>query len=443
MKKYIYIPVLVILLTAFTTIRAQDRQKEYLGLPGDNLNLYAVMKLFQESETLEGFERSLNDENSRINNLDLNGDGYVDYIRVIDNVDRNVHYIVLQVAINGRENQDVAVFTVIQKGEGRVDIQLIGDEALYGKNYIVEPIIDETPNPGYLGNTGTIDGQRVTVNRTTTIEIAAWPLVRFIFLPTYVVWHSPWYFSYYPSYWRPWNPFSWDYYYGYQYHYYPYYYGHYRHWNEYRYPEYHSYYYGSRRSYSPYVDNRIHEGYYKTTYSHPEQRREGSAMYFKSHPDENTRSSGNSSGGTSVRRSAPENGTGRQSTTTGTNRRSTTTGTYQKSTTTNTERRSTTTGTTRQSDNTGTERKSTTTGTTRQSTTPENNRQSTTSGTVNSGRRSSSVQQATESHSTGKSASTGSSTAGRRSSGSNKAATAGHESHGTKESKTTNGSGRR
>jgi hypothetical protein len=423
MKKYIYIPVLVILLTAFTTIRAQDQQKEYLGLPGDNLNLYAVMKLFQESETLEGFERSLNDENSRINNLDLNGDGYVDYIRVIDNVDRNAHYIVLQVAVNGRENQDVAVFTVIQKGDGRVDIQLIGDEALYGKNYIVEPIIDETPNPGYLGSTPTIDGQRVTVNRTTTFEIAAWPLVRFIFLPTYVAWHSPWYFSYYPSYWRPWNPFSWDYYYGYQYNYYPYYYGHYRNWNEYRYPEYHNYYYGSRRSYSPYVDNRIHEGYYKKTYSHPEQRREGSAMYYNTHPNENTR--GNTSGGTSVRRSASENGTGRQSTTTKTNRRLTNTGTYQKSTTTNTERRSTTTGTTRQS------------------TSPATNRQSTTSGTVNTGRRSSSVPQATENHSTGKSTSTGSSSAGRRSSGSNKAATTGHESHGTKESKTTNRSGRR
>ncbi|NSW95826.1 MAG: hypothetical protein HPY62_14045, partial [Bacteroidales bacterium] len=57
-----------------TAAVTQDWPEEYLGLPGDNLNLYAVMKLFQESETLEGFERSLNDENSRINNLDLNGD---------------------------------------------------------------------------------------------------------------------------------------------------------------------------------------------------------------------------------------------------------------------------------------------------------------------------------------------------------------------------------
>ena len=38
---------------------AQDRGDEKLNLPGDNLNLYAVMNLFQESETLEGFEQNL------------------------------------------------------------------------------------------------------------------------------------------------------------------------------------------------------------------------------------------------------------------------------------------------------------------------------------------------------------------------------------------------
>ena len=133
------------------------------------------MKLFQESQTLEGFERNLNDENSRINNLDLNGDNFIDYIKVIDYVDRDVHNIVLQVAINKRENQDVAVFTVQRFSNGQVQIQLIGDEALYGRNYIIEPIYDEqyanqTPNPGYTGN--------VAVVRTTYYEIAAWPVIQ-------------------------------------------------------------------------------------------------------------------------------------------------------------------------------------------------------------------------------------------------------------------------
>ena len=87
-------------------------EEEKLDLPGDNLNLYAVLKLFQESETLEGFERKLNEEDSEINNLDLDGDNQIDYIRVEDNVEGNLHTISLKVAVSESEDQDVAAFYV-------------------------------------------------------------------------------------------------------------------------------------------------------------------------------------------------------------------------------------------------------------------------------------------------------------------------------------------
>ncbi len=74
MKKSVITSVLAVLLASATTVGAQNYPEEYLGLPGDNLNLYAVMDLFRNSETLEDFERGLNDRESRINNLDLNGD---------------------------------------------------------------------------------------------------------------------------------------------------------------------------------------------------------------------------------------------------------------------------------------------------------------------------------------------------------------------------------
>jgi hypothetical protein len=368
MKNSILTPVLVLLLATGTMARAQAQDAEYLGLPGDNLNLYAVMELFQKSETLEDFERNLNDENSRINNLDLNGDGHVDYIRVIDNVDGNVHNIVLQVAVNVRESQDVAVFTVWRESDDRVQIQLTGDESLYGRNYIIEPIFDEgnrdqTPNPGYTGNTQTINGHHVVVSRTTAFEIATWPLVRFIFLPTYIVWHSPWYYSYYPSYWHPWRPYYWDYYYGYHYHNYSYYYGHYRHWEDHRYPHWHDSYY-SRRTYSHDVHGRIEDGYYKKTYSHPEQRREGTAMYYKSHPDLNYRSTGHSSG------------TGTRSTSSGSGQRpySTTSGHQSKSTSAN---RSTSPETSRRSTSTTADHKYTSASPETRSTSVETARRST------------------------------------------------------------------
>lgn len=294
-----------------STIRAQTQPEEYLGLPGDNLNLYAVMQLFQESETLETFENKLNEENSRINNLDLNGDNYVDYINVIDYPDGDVHNIVLQVAVNSRETQDVAVFTVQKFNNGQVQIQLIGDEELYGKDYIIEPIYDEqiagqTPNPGYTGN-------NITVVRTTTYEVAAWPVIRFIYLPNYVVWRSRWHWGYYPPIWRPWRPYYWHYYYGYHYNWYNSYYRHYRRWNHYRYNRWNDFYYTGKRAHSPYVSFRIKEGNYKSTYSRPDQRRNGEALYSRSHPDQGTRRTNNSSVSTSARRSAPQSDQNRQS----------------------------------------------------------------------------------------------------------------------------------
>jgi hypothetical protein len=306
MKKLILTSILAFLVAAGTNITAQDLPDEYLGLPGDNLNLYAVMKLFQESETLEGFERSLNDENSRINNLDLNGDNLIDYIMVSDYVDGNVHNIVLRVALNKNDFQDVAVFTVQKFSDGSVQIQLIGDEALYGKNYIIEPIYEETPNPGYMGRPG--NNVNVTVVRTTPYEIAAWPLIRFIYLPDYIMWHSSWYWGYYPSYWHPWNPFYWHYYYGYHYNLYHDYYGHYHRYDHYRYPRYNDFYYSGVREHSPQVNTRINEGQYRSTYSHPEQRREGEAFYTKLNPDKNNRKPVNATVNTQEKRAERQQG---------------------------------------------------------------------------------------------------------------------------------------
>ena len=279
MKKFFCTTVLTLLIASAAIAGRQDYPEEYLGLPGDNLNLYAVMNLFQESETLEAFERSLNEENTRINNLDLNNDGYVDYLTVSDYVNGNVHTIVIRSVLDRNEFQDVAVFTVEQLRNGEVQIQLIGDEALYGRNYIVEPNYAETPNPGYKGRT--VQRKNVTVVTTTYYEVAAWPVIRFIYSPRYVVWRSSWYWGYYPVYWRPWKPFFWHYYYGYHYHWYPHYYTYYRHWHQPRWIHYRDYYYGSVRVYSPNVSHRITAGTYKQTYSRPESRRDGEALYAK------------------------------------------------------------------------------------------------------------------------------------------------------------------
>ena len=265
---------------------AQSEQ-EKLDLPGDNLNLYATLKLFQESETLEGFEKALNDESSQINNLDLNGDNNTDYIEVTDNVEDGVHYISLKVAIDEREDQDVAVFIVSKNKDGQVEIQLIGDEELYGPDYIIEPNSEAandtglTPNPGYSPANA-----QAAPQQNINYQVSAWPVIQYIFVPTYIVWRSPWRWNYYPSYWHPWRPSYWHYYYGYHYNLNNYYYRRYRRSPVYRYPAWRQHYYGGgMRSRSVVVVNRNQRGDYKNTYSRPASARDGYNLSREKHPN--------------------------------------------------------------------------------------------------------------------------------------------------------------
>ena len=64
-----------------------------LGMAGDNLDLYAVLDLFLKSKTIEDFEKKLNDTKSKINNLDLDLDGKIDFIKVVTKERRRFLYV--------------------------------------------------------------------------------------------------------------------------------------------------------------------------------------------------------------------------------------------------------------------------------------------------------------------------------------------------------------
>jgi hypothetical protein len=92
MKKYqVFFAVLGFMTFTLITGYGQDFQKDSTGLPGDNFSLQGALDLFSKANTLEDFEKSLNIENNNVNNLDLNLDGKIDYIRVIDRMDKKAH----------------------------------------------------------------------------------------------------------------------------------------------------------------------------------------------------------------------------------------------------------------------------------------------------------------------------------------------------------------
>ncbi|MBP1656365.1 MAG: hypothetical protein H6Q31_966 [Bacteroidetes bacterium] len=281
---------------AVTAQAQQAVQPDSLGLPGDNLNLYAVLTVFQQSPTLEEFEKRLNSDSLNINNLDLNGDQRIDYIRVYNYVVDNGHNIVLQVDLSESQSQDVAVIEVKQTSENRVYVQIIGDEALYGKDYIIEPNYDPasetaegtTANPGYTGSTvetgQTFDGRPVVIITTTPFHVARWRLVRHLYEPGYRPWHSPWHYSYYPPWWRPWRPYYWHSYWGYQYKHHHYYWAHFRRWEHYRQSAAYGHYYRHMRAQAPVVIERVKKNAYRDMYSRPDLKKEGLRRYEKQNP---------------------------------------------------------------------------------------------------------------------------------------------------------------
>src|SRR5664279_3690871 len=152
-----------------------------LGMAGDNLDLYAVMDLFLKSKTIEDFEKSLNEQKTGINNLDLDLDGKVDFIKVVTKKEGDAYTFILQDAVSKTETQDIAVILVNKDKNKKVTVQIVGDEDLYGKDYVIEPKTSATPavtaNPAYTGS----EPATSVPASTTTVVVQTAPVVQYVY----------------------------------------------------------------------------------------------------------------------------------------------------------------------------------------------------------------------------------------------------------------------
>ena len=155
-----------------TTVKAKDDDIS------ENLDLKAVASIFAESKDIEDFEKKLNDPETQISNLDLNEDGEVDYLRVMETSKGDTHLVTIQAVIGEDQFQDVATIDVEKKGKDQTQIQVVGDVYMYGPGYIIEPVYVHPP----------------------VIYLFFWGAF-------YRPWHSPFYWGHYPPYYRPWRPY--------------------------------------------------------------------------------------------------------------------------------------------------------------------------------------------------------------------------------------------
>ena len=203
-SRFLIIAFLLSGLLGMPVFSQSEKDTTLLGLPGDNLDLAAVLDLFQKSKTIEDFEKTLNLEKTKINNLDLNLDGKVDFIKVITKKDGDNFTFILQVDINEKEKQDVAVILLSKDKNKKVTLQIVGDKDLYGKDYVIEPkakpTASVTPNPAYTGS----DPVKEAVPASTTVVVVeSAPVVQYVYSPVYVPYAPPYYYGFYPPYFVP------------------------------------------------------------------------------------------------------------------------------------------------------------------------------------------------------------------------------------------------
>src|SRR5258706_2274878 len=140
----------------------------------DNLDLPRVGTLLQRSKTPQEFETYLNRRNG-VNNLDLNGDGYADYISVEEFADQGPYErgLSLYCRYGPDEIQDIAtiVFYRDDPSLAGARILVIGDDNIYGDN----------------------------VHYETNWSDRSVEFVSLLILPRDVYYTSPYYFDNYPA----------------------------------------------------------------------------------------------------------------------------------------------------------------------------------------------------------------------------------------------------
>ncbi|MBO4621581.1 MAG: hypothetical protein J5635_02805 [Paludibacteraceae bacterium] len=132
------------------------------------LDLRAVGAAFAAANSLEEFEMLLNSSDYMLSSLDLNRDGYVDYLRVVEVIEGYNHVVVIQAVLAPNVFQDVATLTA-EMSYSTPYVQIIGAPYIYGTNYYVRPVFVRTP-----------------------------PMFTYWRRPHYNPWRSPYYWDYYP-----------------------------------------------------------------------------------------------------------------------------------------------------------------------------------------------------------------------------------------------------
>ena len=146
----------------------------------DGLDLKSVGELLKKSSSTNDFEKLLNSSSEGVNNLDLNEDGKVDYIKVTEYGKGNIRGYSLTVEPAKGEEQEIATIEVEKEANGQGSMQMHGNENIYGSGHYYH----------------------------SRFSFGDYMLMSYLWGPRWGYWHSPYRYGYYPSYYRSYRPVS-------------------------------------------------------------------------------------------------------------------------------------------------------------------------------------------------------------------------------------------
>jgi len=124
----------------FGTITSCDKKEETVSTDliikeyAKGLDLKLVGEMARKAKDAAGFEKSLNTSANKVNNLDLNDDGKVDYIKVTEYGKDNKRGFSLTTELEKGKVQEVATIEFVKNGNA-VDMSVNGNSSLYGNNH--------------------------------------------------------------------------------------------------------------------------------------------------------------------------------------------------------------------------------------------------------------------------------------------------------------------
>lgn len=150
---------------------------------GANLDLQALGELVKSSSTAQDIENKLNIAGS-INNLDLDGDGKVDYITVTEYGDANTKGFSFTVDLGDKGKQEVATVEVQKNANNQASMNIAGNQTVYGSGY----------------------------NYSSNYSMTDLIILSYLWSP-HSYYYSPYHYGYYPGYYHPYGCMSYNSYY--------------------------------------------------------------------------------------------------------------------------------------------------------------------------------------------------------------------------------------